>query len=683
MLKAKNFWLAVEEGHWINPFNIQPTVRPPGTILMSYPLGFSPDFHGFHFRSVFLPILCVIAAVYLVSGIAKIQESGWWVAAIAFLLSSLPMFYQFDLNEDLPSSVYWGLVDNFQAGIAALAVAAIVRNLMTRSLPWLWVGSFLACFTLCIKPSGLMIMALIVMLWLTAVAIEWRWSSTLRTLFPSFRVFLYKRVFIFLVFYVATIVLSFSSKYLSKSNIAFGKQALAVMREMLQIQYYQFFLLFRQISGVAVILWIFVIGVLFLYLFFKSRKEQDLQLMKILTLLILSLGIWSLGTWYWLVVQAGGSQIRYFSPFMLMGLICVIPAALHVWSQTNTLVRVVLFLCCITPALNLTGLLAAGDSPSFLWQRKSGVNVSVGNDKDVVQQAYIFLDELRKSNVSAQVYSFADGVPPSIFENVGTYERLISPDLASFTTVLAIDWLRGFAVRVEELLDCDYLLIRKYGIQKSEEYLELDNIDSFHNEIRAFEVWLSTLDDKSGVETFSDGSSLRLLRISDRAALARSIDNFVSERVWRPEFVLANKPVFWWNADTLFDYNKKPDIEEVRFENIYILHALAMHRMDNELKVEFWWEDLKPEEVNKEWYLFLHLVDTAGNIIDNKQVALYPYHPPFENRRWRHGEVIFKLKPQAGTTLLAFGIYQLSGNLLLADKGNTDWDGKRVLIKID
>src|SRR5450759_3536200 len=65
MQKALYFWRAVEQGTLVNPFSLEPSVRPPGTILMSYPFGFSPDFRGFYFRSVFLPILCVVAAVYI------------------------------------------------------------------------------------------------------------------------------------------------------------------------------------------------------------------------------------------------------------------------------------------------------------------------------------------------------------------------------------------------------------------------------------------------------------------------------------------------------------------------------------------------------------------------------------------------------------------------------------------
>ena len=37
--KGFSFWQAVGVGKWFNPFNLPMTVRPPGTILMSYPFG--------------------------------------------------------------------------------------------------------------------------------------------------------------------------------------------------------------------------------------------------------------------------------------------------------------------------------------------------------------------------------------------------------------------------------------------------------------------------------------------------------------------------------------------------------------------------------------------------------------------------------------------------------------------
>jgi len=122
--KAKNFWGTVYEGKLVNPFNIAPSFRPPGTIVMSYPLGFSTDFRPFYFRSVFLPILCVVFAVYA-AGYSRIMGNSekWDLACLAMFLTTIPMFHHFERAKDIPSPLIWGLVDNFLAGVAALSVA--------------------------------------------------------------------------------------------------------------------------------------------------------------------------------------------------------------------------------------------------------------------------------------------------------------------------------------------------------------------------------------------------------------------------------------------------------------------------------------------------------------------------------------------------------------------------------
>jgi hypothetical protein len=74
-------------GHFINPLKLEPTARPPGSIIMSYPFGFSLDFRGFLFRSVFLPILSIGLAVYIVAGEETVREARWRVAAMTSLFS--------------------------------------------------------------------------------------------------------------------------------------------------------------------------------------------------------------------------------------------------------------------------------------------------------------------------------------------------------------------------------------------------------------------------------------------------------------------------------------------------------------------------------------------------------------------------------------------------------------------
>ena len=161
-LKAKLFWAEVDRGHFFNPLNLEPSIRPPGTILMSYPLGFSGDFRPFYFRSVFLPLLFLVVAVYIVAySPAMLGYERWNLALLSIFLSTLPIFYQFEWQTTSQSWYYWGLVDNFLAGVAALSTAAIIRGITRRSFKWLFVGVFLSGFCILIKPAGILVMGLL------------------------------------------------------------------------------------------------------------------------------------------------------------------------------------------------------------------------------------------------------------------------------------------------------------------------------------------------------------------------------------------------------------------------------------------------------------------------------------------------------------------------------------------
>ena len=683
MQKAMHFWQAIERGELFNPLNLEPVFRPPGTILMSYPFGFSPDFRWFHFRSVFLPILFMVIAVYIATGTTDSKVSGWWVACLCFLFSSLPMFYHLDWSENTSGPVRWGMVDNFQASIAAMAMAATIRSLMTKSQLWLLFGLILAAFTLLIKPSGLMVMALIAIMWLMVVSFEWLRAVKLQLTDSSLRAYVFRGGAIFMIVYICIVALCLSSGYFSKSLFSYTQQALLVMRDMLKIPVQQAFVLFHKSSGEAFFLWIIVINALFIYKFAAMRKANNLLSETILWLLITGLFIWGFGIWYWLIVQAGGSQVRYFYPFMLMGVVCMIPTALYIWPLVNRLIRKILMVICFLPALNIGGLLVAGDSPSITWQKIAGVSISVGAGKEEVQQAYTFLHELRKVKKDAKVYSFANGIPPAIFENVGMYEKIIHPELPGFHLVTPSDWVRGFAVRVDEILSCDYILIRKVGSSEVGGLLAVKKLDSFGLERLVFEIWLSTLNAQSGVETVSDGRVLRLLRIVDSNALYHAIDTFVSARSWRPEFLAAKRPM-WWNADTVKGAYGKLAAEDIGFGGVYKLHALAINRVEQGIKIDVWWEELRHEEANNRRYMFFHLVDKSGKIIYNQQIELFPYKPMDAEKRWRHGAVAFNEALSDGNlTSLAFGIYQPSGQFLLADKKMpSDWEGRRVLVPL-
>ena len=470
MQKAMNFWKAVGQGKLFNPLNLEPTVRPPGTILMSYPLGFSSNFREFHFRSVFFPILCIVLAVYITAWAHVNSGAGWGVAAAAVLFSAIPVFYQFDLSETNPRPYFWGLVDNFQAGIAAIATAGFIKSLKGRSLFWLAWGAFVGSFTLLIKPSGIMVMALLAATWLIVVTAEWLWNRKNDQSESNLQRYVIIGGIQTLLIYTAVVLLCIFSDYFSTQNFAFAKQALKIMENLQKDAPPPIFSLLFDSAGIAFVLWVLGIGVLFIYYCFSRNDRHNHLSAKMVGLLLSIPVIWSLGAWYWLVVQSGGYQVRYFYPFFLMGAICMIPVFMHLFQGSGHWIRSAQLFICFLPALNI-GILLALESPSIQWQRFTGVNVSVGQDREEVNQAYAFLNELRARNTSVNLYSFSSGVLPEIFVNVGIYERMVNPDLPFFIPAYPIDWVNGFSVRVEQLIAADHILIKKDLAQMCDQFI--------------------------------------------------------------------------------------------------------------------------------------------------------------------------------------------------------------------
>jgi hypothetical protein len=708
MQKAMNFWKAVDQGKLFNPLNIEPTVRPPGTVLMSYPFGFSSDFKGFHFRSVFFPILCIVMAVYMTAGIPQTSAAGWGVATVAIFFSAIPMFYQFDCNEFISGPTYWGLVDNFQSGIAAMSAAALIRSLIKRSQAWLLIGLILASFTLLIKPSGLMVMALSAATWVIIVVLEWVvWTRKFQQSDSSLRAYVFLGMMQFIIVYATVFLLCILSKYFSIENYFYAKRALLVLGEVMKtISSRKIISVLFTSTGIVFVLWAVGNGFLYIYSLIMHNEIQNPLSTKMAGFFVSSLVIWCLGGFYWLFVQAGGDQVRYFYPFFLMGAVCMIPISLHVWSYTHRWVRLTAMVLCFLPALNI-GTLLALESPSIQWQCITGVNVSVGKDQEEVNQAYTFLNELRKQHTSANLYAFHTKTLEHIFITIGMYEGIVRPDLPFFKTTLTIDWMHGFGVRVQQLLDADYILIRKDIAQNTQNSLvrQIDTYDSecavfqawlyglsrnarvktsYDLECAVFQAWLFGLDRNAGVKTVSDGSVLRLLEIFDRRAFGYAVESFVAGHSWRPEFVAVN-PQRWWNKEDVSGYAANVAAEEIDFKGIYTLHALSLHHSDEGLKVEIWWEELGHEDANKQWYMFFHLVDQSGRILSNLSMPLDQYSPLFDNRKWRYGSVTFEQPLPDEANSLAFGIFHPNHpnhDFLMPDKGVRDWGGMRVLVPI-
>ena len=177
--KAYNFWQAVHQGHIFNPLDLDPSIRPPGAVLMAYPVGFNPDPRGLYFRSIFFPAVLLLLSV-LVAAYERRSATGerWRLALIAAFFSTPAMVYWFAvIPAPMPSS--WGLVDSFLAGVAALAAAAAWRSVRGPSAAWFVITASASGFCILIKPSGAFVAALIGLMWAFLAYASIRYGATL------------------------------------------------------------------------------------------------------------------------------------------------------------------------------------------------------------------------------------------------------------------------------------------------------------------------------------------------------------------------------------------------------------------------------------------------------------------------------------------------------------------------
>lgn len=648
---------------------------------MTFPFGFSADFHGFHFRSIYFPIVCVVIAVYMTIGLSRALTAGWGVAGVALLFSSLPMFYHFERVEKIFSPGHWGMVDTFQAGIAALAAAAFMRSLSKASQRWLSLGSVLASFTLLIKPSGFMVMALLGVSWFMLAM--WKWWIALRNPDPLYverRYVLYGVLQIVIIF-VFFFILCVTSEYLSPANFAYARQALAVMKVVLAIPISSMPTLIHSSIGDVAIIWILAIIALYGCNPYCQSDENVYCTPEKYSYLIMAFLVWVGGAWYWLVVQSGGNQIRYFFPFAFIGIIYLVPMAVQVWQHAKVRVRVMIMVICILPAVNMACLLLQ-QNPPVPWQKVMGVNVSIGTSSEEEGQAYAFLEKLRKGDRNAYVYSFQSMLAGVAFANVGRYAAIIQPEYPTFITKLQADWTEGFVTRLGDLLSSEYILFRPVkddGVRQT--LLQVQDIDSFELENQVFQAWLSGLTEKNGVQVVSE-SRVRLLEIINGVQLKRDVEQFVAARSWHAAFNKEN-PHRYWRASEAASYIRTALEEEIQFGDLYKLHALMIKHEADGLKIEIWWEELKHEDNNNQRVMFFHLIDAQGKIFRNQHVELN-YDIIHPDRRWRYDSITYALPIDPNVKALAIGIYHPppQTGYLKADKGTRDWGGRRVVVPL-
>jgi hypothetical protein len=686
--KAKNFWDHIPGDILFNPFNLPPIFRPPGTVLMSYPFGFSVDYRPFYFRSIFLPVLCLAIAVCAAGYSRRMAARDRWnLICLALLLTALPVFYHFERSAVLRSPGYWGLVDNFLAGVLALAAAACVLALRTLSRKWLAAMLLLASFGLLIKPSAFVLMVLLAVSWFAIMALRLKYPFHSD---PDSGLLKRRIFFGFLLaaaIYGSILIVALSTQYMGFVSLAQGAQNIAIMRaeskfvlrdilSLLQVSYG--YILPAGAAWIAILAWLQNRQ----YRFKREPKSDSLDTWLLLAA-ILCIGV---GAWFWLFGSGGLDQVRYFTPFAFVALILVTPLVLRLLGRMKAAGTCAFRFVCVGSILNL-GLLLVQADPSTAWQHRTGVSLSIGKFNQVIKQANDLIDTVQAKREPAYVYLLNSPHGDAVFSAVAAYRSLVQSRAAALLMHRPVDWSRPTAVRIAEILESDYILFSPVlDSSQRAALLEGMEVQSAGAESQVFAAWFSGLSAADGITRVSDSPDNRLVRIGDREKLRISLAALRKAHRWRYEFEEANLDQ-WWSPDQVSEFmrSERDTMRSINFRDLFRVHAVTAKwaAANTSVKFRVWWEPLR-ESDRFPWFLFIHAVDDSGKIIANTHIELSPKSPEDSQHFVRFSEMLFSVPQFRGIHRIALGIWrpQPQDEKLNADAGDRDWDGRRVLIPI-
>lgn len=529
--KAAGFWEAVHQGRIFNPLNIPPTVRPPGTIIMSYPLGFSHAFNAYYFRSTFLPIVLLICAIYVACDRRVVaSRRSWIVAVLALALCGMPALYQFQGNDSMPLASFWGLVDNFLAGVAAIAVAAAIRSVSTRSLAWALTAAFAAALCPMIKPSGFLVMALVGATWLILVGSAAGWSPRRLWTDRELGRFFVKGLIGAAAIFSASLAAASFSEYLSAANFIGGSRALAILKSVYAVPL-DFHLLYTSAAislgkVVPLVICAGIVAALF------TPGERGLAAAAILCVAV--------GLWFWLVESGPTIAIvRYFLPFGIMAVVLVAPSIGRRMQSLSTGASIVIAAVLLTPTSIVT-LLLLTPQPSVAWQRALHVNLSAGAYRAETDQAHAFLAMVQAEGNPRSVYMLHFSSAARNFNAVVDYWTYFDKWRVRITTMRPMDWSRSSTFRLAEIAAADYILWEPIlDDAERQSVLQLKSVENFPAEMRLMQAWFSSLGSEQGLVLISE-TRLRLLRIVDRERFQQALQKLRATYQWREEFLAAN-----------------------------------------------------------------------------------------------------------------------------------------------
>lgn len=665
--KAHTLWAAIDDGKLFNPFSIEPTIRPFGTVLLTYPFGYSDDFRGFYFRTMFIPMVLVAVAFLCVMSLRKLStQQIVFIFVMAIAASSAPFYFQFQIKEEIHAVLgTWGFVDGFFGAIASLATAIAIRSCASdaRILPW--ASALLAGFSLYVKPAGIMLMIIVGLVWLI---ITYPHKSKNAEESYAFR----NGLIAFLVVYGLAFLSIYKSAYFAPEHAKYGLRGMELLQSMQP-----------KLPSLTVVLEKFYVSigpantVLMIFGLIVSFRTGWRRYWLAATVVLLG------GVWLWLV-KTNVEHVRYFLPFQLMAMIVLTPPMVSAVKELSLRVLFPITATLMIPTV-LIGYLLAADEPSEKLQKLAGVNLTTNLHSDVVAHARTLRDDLIAAKRGASIVYYA-GTGPRIraFEAVLDFDRIVGDSKANTIPALPIDWIREHAYRLDEIMRARYIVFEPVN-DPSPILAERDPVDSFAREELMIRAWLSQLTEDDGVRLYS-ASSVRVVEIIDLMALDASAEKLYKKYVWREPFKNGYTQKIWVEMAKVADIksNLLGKVIDLHLGDVRVaaLHGIELLYQQAGPLLNIYVEHIESLNVGSSgdpWFLFVHLLYRDG-------AWKAEHHIPYDASAVKLGyariyEVRLRQDELTNLNAIAIGVFSpmRSGHVHLSSE-HGDWDGRRVVI---
>ena len=537
--KASFVWEDIRAGNPAKILASPPAMRPPGTALLLYPLGFKPSVRSYLVRSQFVPFLFWIASLLmLLWPVCRTARERLAASALVCCLGTLPMFFQFELNPasfDYYAVQAWGMVDTLLAAVGALSASLMIASVRSRSICLASAGWIASALCILIKPTGILIAASIGLIFVVEVIARTFAGAASGGIMNGRKigtaVFVSVSLGIGAAILGATMWACVASPYLGSGTQQRFSEALVVSRQLYPILPLQQLLDFSKMVVGWPITAFFILAASLgsARLFFgppqTHRRAFLLRLSGIVILLVASL------CWWWFM---SGPIYRYYFPFLAILILWILPDVFQqfrfVWPKWVTAPALVYL--CFPPIL-----LAALFFPPVVAQRLLGVNLSSGLWSDELKAGEAIIHEAETSGKQFKLYAL-DGVSTE-FPHFQDYTKWVHSKQRGMLIwpVRPNEWSGDPGLRIERILECEYILFD--GDVQPRTPATRKVVSNYYDELREFAVFANSLDENQGAARRRFGR-LTAVHVTNRSLFEKAFWEWASELDWKTTFASRN-----------------------------------------------------------------------------------------------------------------------------------------------